>query len=60
MQQTDFLADRLMRSLEMLRRTVDDFSDVDLLVRPAPGANQAMHVGRLQVIRRRPGEPAIV
>ena len=41
MNQSEFLSDRLTRSIEIVKRTVDDFTDSDLIVRPAPGANHA-------------------
>ena len=65
MSQTEFLADRLMRSLDALKRTLDDFSDADLLVRPAPGANHAAwQIGHLiaseaRMLTGAPGNPAI-
>ncbi|HEX8521269.1 MAG TPA: DinB family protein [Tepidisphaeraceae bacterium] len=36
------LADSLERSLGVLQMTLGDFSDADMFVRPAPGANHAM------------------
>ena len=41
MTQTELLADMLNRNLEMLKATLGDFSDADMLVRPTPGANHA-------------------
>lgn len=37
----DLLTDVLARTLEMVKSTLADFSDADMLVRPAPGANHA-------------------
>src|SRR5271170_7679494 len=41
MTQMELSADVLTRNLEMLRMTLADFSDADMLVRPCPGANHA-------------------
>jgi hypothetical protein len=38
---TELGADVLARNLEMLKATLADFSDADMLVRPAPAANHA-------------------
>ena len=35
------LADVLNRNLEMLKATIADFSDADMLARPVPSANHA-------------------
>lgn len=46
----DLLSDSLRRNQEMLRLTLADFSDADMLVRPAEGANHAnWQVGHLIV-----------
>jgi hypothetical protein len=37
----DLLADALQRSLQLVKNTLADFSEADMLVRPAPGANHA-------------------
>jgi hypothetical protein len=42
MKTTDLLADGLTRNLGMLKMTLADFSDADMLVRPVLGANHAM------------------
>lgn len=48
MTQTELLADLLNRNLDMLKMTLADFSDADMLVRPTPGANHAAwQVGHL-------------
>ena len=39
---TELLAANLTRNLEMMKGTLADFSDADMLVRPVPGANHAM------------------
>src|SRR5258708_11705520 len=41
MTQNELLADGLGRNLEMLKFTLSDFSDGDMLVRPVPSANHA-------------------
>jgi hypothetical protein len=41
MKQSDVFAELLDRGHQMLRRTLADFSDADMLVRPAPHANHA-------------------
>lgn len=41
MTQIDLLIDQLQRNHEMLKGTLADFSDADLLTRPCPGANNA-------------------
>jgi hypothetical protein len=41
MTQNELLADGLSRNLEMLKSTLADFSDADMLVRPVPSANHA-------------------
>ena len=41
MTQTQTTSDFLSRNLEILKMTVADFSDEELLVRPVPGANHA-------------------
>lgn len=41
MTQLELLADVLNRNIEMLKATLADFSDADMLVRPAPAANHA-------------------
>lgn len=38
---TDILCDMLSRGVNLVNRTVSDFSDADMLVRPAPAANHA-------------------
>src|SRR3954453_19819667 len=38
---SQLLADVLARNLNMLKMTLADFSDADMLVRPAPSANHA-------------------
>jgi hypothetical protein len=38
----ELIADNLQRNLGLLKMTVADFSDADMLVRPCPGANHAM------------------
>ena len=44
----ELLADSLQRNLEMLKSTLADFSDADMLVRPVPAANHAAwQVGHL-------------
>ena len=37
----ELTADMLTRNLEMLKATLADFSDADMLIRPTPGANHA-------------------
>ena len=65
MNQTEFLADRLTRSIDVVKRTLDDFSDADLLARPAPGANHgAWQLGHLisseaRMLTGAPGNPAV-
>ena len=39
---TELLADGLQRSFDMLKMTLSDFSDGDMLTRPCPGANHPM------------------
>jgi uncharacterized damage-inducible protein DinB len=41
MKTSQLLADVLARNLNMLKMTLADFSDADMLVRPAPAANHA-------------------
>lgn len=41
MNQVELAADTLQRNLELLKSTLADFSDADLMVRPAPSANHA-------------------
>jgi hypothetical protein len=41
MTQTETMSDFLSRNLEILKLTIADFSDQELLVRPVPGANHA-------------------
>jgi DinB superfamily len=41
MKNTEVAAEFCQRSLDMLKMTLDDFSDADMLVRPCPGANHA-------------------
>ena len=41
MTQIELAADVLQRNLELLKTTLADFSDTELLVRPAPSANHA-------------------
>jgi DinB superfamily len=41
MTQMELAADVLARNLEMLKMTLADFSDADMLVRPCPAANHA-------------------
>src|SRR5579884_372685 len=41
MTQTDLMADVLERNLEMVKATLADFSDADMLARPVPAANHA-------------------
>lgn len=41
MTQIELAADTLQRNLELLKSTLADFSDADLMVRPAPSANHA-------------------
>jgi len=41
MTQTELMADVLNRNLEMVKMTVADFSDAEMLVRPVPSANHA-------------------
>ena len=41
MKTTDLLAYDLAGSIELLKKSLADFSDADLLVRPTPGANHA-------------------
>ena len=41
MTSTELLAQRLTRGLELMKMTLDDFTDADMLVRPVPGANHA-------------------
>lgn len=54
MKQTELLADLLARNLGMLRHTLEDFSDADMLVRPCPGANHAAwQVGHLTASEHR-------
>jgi hypothetical protein len=44
----ELLADVLVRSVEMVKMTLGDFSDADMLARPVPGANNAAwQVGHL-------------
>jgi hypothetical protein len=38
---TDLIVGNLSRNLEMLKTTIADFSDAELLVRPTPAANHA-------------------
>ena len=42
MTQTEILAELLGRNLEMLKSTIADFSDADMLVRPCPQANHGI------------------
>ena len=42
MTQTELLADNLKRNTDMVRMTISDFSDADMLVRPTPTANHAL------------------
>ena len=37
----DLLADSYAKNLEMVKMTLADFSDAEMLVRPVPGANHA-------------------
>ena len=37
----ELIATTLVQNLDMLKMTLGDFSDADMLVRPAPGANHA-------------------
>lgn len=37
----ELIADACARSLELLKMTVGDFSDADMMARPCPGANHA-------------------
>jgi DinB superfamily len=41
MRNNDLAADVFRRNLEMMKMTLADFSDADMLVRPCPGANHA-------------------
>jgi hypothetical protein len=41
MNQSELAADVISRNVEMLKMTLADFSDADMLVRPCPGANHA-------------------
>lgn len=41
MTQIELFADMLQRNLERVKATLADFSDADMLVRPAPAANHA-------------------
>lgn len=41
MTQTELAADILHRNVEMVKMTLADFSDADMLVRPVPSANHA-------------------
>jgi hypothetical protein len=48
MTQIELLVDQLNRNHEMVKGTLADFSDADLLVRPCPGANNvAWQLGHL-------------
>lgn len=48
MNQIELAADVLQRNLDLLKMTLADFSDADLLVRPAPSANHmAWQLGHL-------------
>jgi hypothetical protein len=38
----ELIADNLRRNLELLKMTLADFSDADMMVRPCPGANHAL------------------
>src|SRR4051794_12687205 len=38
---TELMADVLAQNLEVVKSTLADFSDADMLVRPAPAANHA-------------------
>jgi hypothetical protein len=50
----DFFASALRQSLEMMKTTLADMSDADLMTRPAPGANHAnWQVGHLVVAETR-------
>jgi len=54
MTQIELLADVAQRSLDFVRMTLADFSDADLLVRPAPGANHAAwQLGHMAVSEHR-------
>ncbi|HTW95622.1 MAG TPA: DinB family protein [Tepidisphaeraceae bacterium] len=54
MTQTELCADVLNRNFDMLKMTLADFSDADLLVRPCPGANHAAwQIGHLIVAETR-------
>ncbi|HEX2973189.1 MAG TPA: DinB family protein [Tepidisphaeraceae bacterium] len=39
---TELIADNLRRNLELLKMTLADFSDADMMVRPCAGANHAL------------------
>ena len=41
MTEIQLLTDLLRRDIEMVKATLADFSDADLLARPCPGANHA-------------------
>lgn len=48
MNQNELAAELLTRNLEMLKSTIADFSDADMLARPCPGANHtAWQLGHL-------------
>lgn len=48
MTQMELAADILQRNLEMVKMTLSDFSDADMMVRPCPGANHpAWQLGHL-------------
>lgn len=48
MNQSELAAELLKGNLEMLKSTVGDFSDADMLARPCPGANHpAWQIGHL-------------
>ncbi len=42
MSMIDALADSVSRNIELAKMTVEDFSAADMMVHPAPGANNAM------------------
>lgn len=48
MNQSELAADLLSRNLDLVKNTVGDFSDADMLARPCPGANHpAWQIGHL-------------
>ncbi|MDB5172681.1 MAG: hypothetical protein JWM97_561 [Phycisphaerales bacterium] len=49
----EFLAEQLAPNLDMLKMTIADFSEADMLVRPTPAANHAAwQLGHLAVAER--------